>query len=246
MANSLFISDLHLSEDRPATSAAFFAFIETRAAAAATLYILGDLFDYWTGDEELDAPDGNPLARQVASKLNRLSRSGVSVRLMHGNRDFLIGERFTERTGAVLLPDPSKLSIGGRDYLLTHGDMLCTDDTAYLEFRRLVRSPQWQREFLARPLSERRALMQQLRQKSETEKESKAALIMDANQQAVATFMRAHAVTRLIHGHTHRPRRHDLLLDGAAAKRWVLPDWYGRGGYLELRAEGAVPRLVQF
>jgi len=246
VASSLFISDLHLSEDRPDTNEAFFAFIETKAAAAATLYILGDLFDYWTGDDELDASDGNALARQVAAKLHLLSSAGVAVRLLHGNRDFLIGARFTELTGAMLLPDPSKLSIEGRDYLLTHGDLLCTDDTGYLEFRRLVRSPQWQREFLARPLSERRALMQQLRQRSEAAKRAKAAVIMDANQQAIATFMRTHSVTRLIHGHTHRPQRHEFLLDGAAAERWVLPDWYERGGYLELGTEGAVAHLVQF
>lgn len=244
MAGSLFVSDLHLSEDRPGANEAFFAFVEGPAASAGSLYILGDLFEYWIGDEELDAPDRDPLARQVAEAFGALARQGVALRLMHGNRDFLIGKRFCELSGARLLEDPTVEKIGNARTLLMHGDTLCTDDADYQAWRKVARSRAWQREFLAQPLPERRRALQALREKSKEVVGAKPAAIMDVNEGAVREVLREHRLTRLVHGHTHRPARHSLELDGRACERWVLPDWYERGGYLSI--DDAGPRLVAF
>jgi len=241
---TLFISDLHLSGERPAINQRLFAFLREQAPRAAVLYVLGDLFEYWIGDEELDAPDGDPLARKVAEALGELSRKGVGVRLMHGNRDFLIGKRFCELSGARLLDDPSVEKIGGARTLLMHGDTLCTDDVDYQAWRKLARSRDWQREFLAQSLPERRKALQALREKSKEVVGAKPAGIMDVNDGAVREALREHRLTRLVHGHTHRPARHTLEVDGRACERWVLPDWYERGGYLAI--DDAGPRLVSF
>jgi len=163
---------------------------------------------------------------------------------MHGNRDFLIGERFCAATGAKLLDDPSVHEIQGVRTLLMHGDTLCTDDLDYQNWRRIARSEAWQRQFLVKSLAERRHAIVGMREKSKEVVQAKPAEIMDVNDAAVAQAIRAHAVTRLVHGHTHRPGRHALTIDGRAAERWVLPDWYGRGGYLEI-GRGA-PKLVRF
>jgi UDP-2,3-diacylglucosamine hydrolase len=163
---------------------------------------------------------------------------------MHGNRDFLVGAGFCEATGAQLLADPSVLDIEGVRTLLVHGDTLCTDDLDYQSWRRTARSEGWQREFLAKPRAERRRLILGLREKSKAVVQEKPAEIMDVNDGAVAEIMRAHAVTRLIHGHTHRPGRHALTVEGYPAERWVLPDWYARGGYLEVGP--GQPKLVHF
>jgi UDP-2,3-diacylglucosamine hydrolase len=241
---ALLVSDLHLSAERPAINARFFRFLEHEARSARALYVLGDLFEYWIGDDELEASDGDPLAKEVAAAFRALTDSGIALHLMHGNRDFLLGERFAARTGARLLPDPSLLSLEGVQYLLLHGDTLCTDDAAYQEFRTLVRGPAWQREFLAKPLSERRAQMQELRRRSESEKRGKSAAVMDVNPLAVAAAMQEWRASRLIHGHTHRPGHHGVDLPSGPGERWVLPDWYERGGYLAL-GDGK-PRLVVF
>jgi UDP-2,3-diacylglucosamine hydrolase len=241
---TLFISDLHLSGERPAINQRFFAFLREQAPRAAVLYVLGDLFEYWIGDEELDAPDGDPLARKVAEAFGALSRGGVGVRLMHGNRDFLIGTRFCEVSGARLLQDPAVEKIGGARTLLMHGDTLCTDDVDYQAWRRTARSRDWQREFLAQSLPERRQALQALREKSKEVVGAKPAQIMDVNDGAVREALRAHSLTRLVHGHTHRPARHELEVDGRRCERWVLPDWYERGGYLAI--DDAGPRLVSF
>jgi UDP-2,3-diacylglucosamine hydrolase len=241
---TLFISDLHLSGERPAINQRLFAFLREQAPRAAVLYVLGDLFEYWIGDEELDAPDGDPLARKVAEAFGALSRSGVGVRLMHGNRDFLIGKRFCEVSGARLLDDPSVEKIGGARTLLMHGDTLCTDDVDYQAWRKVARSREWQREFLAQSLPERRKALQALREKSKEVVGAKPAAIMDVNDGAVREALREHRLTRLVHGHTHRPARHTLEVDGRACERWVLPDWYQRGGYLAI--DDAGPRLVSF
>jgi UDP-2,3-diacylglucosamine hydrolase len=241
---ALFISDLHLSGERPAINERFFAFLQEQASRAASLYVLGDLFEYWIGDEELDAADGDPLGREVAAAFAALARKGIAVCLMHGNRDFLIGKRFCEASGARLLQDPAVEKIAGARTLLMHGDTLCTDDLDYQAWRRTARSREWQAGFLAKSLPERRKLLQALREKSKEVVGAKPAEIMDVNQEAVREALREHRLTRLIHGHTHRPARHALEVDGRACERWVLPDWYERGGYLALDDTG--PRLVGF
>lgn len=237
---SLFISDLHLTEERPEANERFIELLEGKARAADALYILGDFFESWIGDDDLEAPFNAVIAGLLAD----LARRGVPVHLMHGNRDFLVGERFCAATGAQLLVDPSVREIQGVRTLLMHGDTLCTDDLDYQNWRRIARSEAWQREFLAKSLAERRRAIVGMREKSKEVVQAKPAEIMDVNDAAVAQAMRAHAVPRLVHGHTHRPGRHALTIDGRAAERWVLPDWYGRGGYLEI-GRGA-PKLVRF
>jgi UDP-2,3-diacylglucosamine hydrolase len=237
---ALFISDLHLTEERPEANERFISFLEDKARAADALYILGDFFEYWIGDDDL----GEPFNAVIAGLLKDLTRRGVQLHLMHGNRDFLIGERFCTATGARLLEDPFVNEIEGTRTLLMHGDTLCTDDVEYQAWRRKARSPEFQAEFLAKPLAERRQAILQMREKSRQVTQAKAAEIMDVNADAVRQALRRHGVRRLIHGHTHRPGRHALELDGERCERWVLPDWYERGGYLEV-ARGA-PRLVRF
>lgn len=244
MSRALFISDLHLSGERPASNQQFFRFLDAEARRAQSLYILGDLFEYWVGDDELTDNRGDPLASEVVSNLKALSRRGVQIWLMHGNRDFLIGPGFCAATGARLLADPSVIQVENSPVVLLHGDTLCTDDHDYQAWRRTARSAEWQREFLAKPLAERREVILGLREKSKAVIQAKPAEIMDVNTSAVCDAFRAHGVRRMIHGHTHRPARHELELDGARCERWVLPDWYGRGGYLALDDVG--PRLVSF
>lgn len=237
---ALFISDLHLAEERPAANERFIAFLEDEARSAQALYILGDFFEYWIGDDDLDAP----FNAVIAALLRGLTRQGLPVYLMHGNRDFLLGEEFCRATGAALLPDPSVVDVAGERTLLVHGDTLCTDDHDYQAWRRVARSAQWQGEFLAKPRDERRRMILGLREKSKAVIEAKPAQIMDVNDQAVAQALRAHGVRRLVHGHTHRAGRHELDVDGRRCERWVLPDWYGPGGYLAIGS--GRPRLVHF
>jgi UDP-2,3-diacylglucosamine hydrolase len=236
LRRALYISDLHLSGVRPKANERFFRFLEEDAAGADALYVLGDLFEYWIGDDDLDSP----FNAIIVGFFRRLTGAGTRLYFMHGNRDFLVGERFGAATGATLLPDPS-LADG---VLLMHGDTLCTDDLDYQAWRRTARSEAWQRDFLAKPLAERRATVEGLRETSKEVIQSKPAEIMDVNGAAVREAFRRHGVTRLIHGHTHRPGVHRLEVDGRRCERWVLPDWYGRGGYLEL-ANGK-PRLVRW
>jgi UDP-2,3-diacylglucosamine hydrolase len=229
---SLFISDLHLSEDRPAANERFFAFIEDTASRADALYVLGDLFEYWIGDDDL----ADPFNGVVAGFFRRLTQGGTKLYFMHGNRDFLVGEGFAAATGAVLLADPSVVD----GVLLMHGDTLCTDDVEYQNWRRTARSPEWQRGFLAKSLPDRRVAVKGMREKSKQVIEAKPAEIMDVNDDAVREALRRHNVARLVHGHTHRPGRHRLDVDGRACERWVLPDWYGPGGYLEITGKNKV------
>jgi UDP-2,3-diacylglucosamine hydrolase len=237
---ALFISDLHLSEERPAANERFIDFLEGQAPEAQALYILGDLFEYWIGDDDLESP----FNAVMAGMLRSLSQRGVALYVMHGNRDFLLGERFCAATGARLLPDPTVHEVEGVKTLLMHGDTLCTDDHDYQAWRRIARSAEWQSEFLARPREERRRLIVGLREKSKAVIEAKPSDIMDVNDAAVGEALRRHGVERLVHGHTHRAGRHRLQGDGRLRERWVLPDWYGAGGYLEVAAGG--PRLVTF
>lgn len=237
---SLFVSDLHLTEERPEANERFISFVEGKARDAEALYILGDFFEYWVGDDDL----GDPFNAVIGGLLSNLTRAGVRLYFLHGNRDFLIGERFCAATGARLLPDPSVHEVEGVKTLLVHGDTLCTDDLEYQAWRRRARDPAFQAEFLAKPLAERRQAVLEMREKSRLVVQGKTADIMDVNDDAVREAMRNHCVRRLIHGHTHRPGRHALQVDGERAERWVLPDWYGRGGYIEVDRRG--PRLMRF
>jgi len=196
------------------------------------------------GDDELTDRAGDPLAAEVVRGLRKLSDDDVKVALMHGNRDFLIAKDFCKVAGALLLEDPTIVKFGKSPTLLMHGDTLCTDDHDYQKWRRTARSEEWQRDFLSKNLSERHKAIGQLREKSKEVIAAKPADIMDVNQTAVKDAFRKHRVRRLIHGHTHRPARHEVEVDGAKCERWVLPDWYGPGGYLALDDVGA--RLVSF
>jgi UDP-2,3-diacylglucosamine hydrolase len=237
---ALFISDLHLSEERPAANEQFIDFLESRARRADALYILGDLFEYWIGDDDLE----EPFNAVIAGLLRGITGEGVPTYVMHGNRDFLLGERFCAATGTQLLADPTVHEVAGVKTLLMHGDTLCTDDADYQAWRRTARSSGWQRDFLGRSRTERRSLVLGLREKSKAVVQAKPAEIMDVNPAAVGEAMRRHGVTRLVHGHTHRPGHHALSLEGRPAERWVLPDWYGAGGYLEIGP--GTPKLVRF
>lgn len=234
MKHSLFIADLHLCESRPAISGVFKAFLSGPARRAEALYILGDLFEYWPGDDAA----GLDFYAGITQALAEVASSRVALYLMHGNRDFLIGNQMADLISARLLVDPYAISLYGTPTLLMHGDTLCTDDTGYLEFRGQVRDPAWQQTFLAAPLDQRIATAEQLRRQSAEHKQSKSPEIMDVNAVAVSAVFHDCACTRLIHGHTHRPAHHTLLVDGLARERWVLNDWYERGGYLQCDADG--------
>ncbi len=229
----LFISDLHLHAERPDGIEQFLQFMRTDAPAASALYILGDLFEAWIGDDDTD-----PGHAPVIAALAELRRDNVPCYFMHGNRDFLIGKRFAAATGCVLLDDWHVIEVAGQRAVLTHGDLLCTDDTSYQQLRSMVRDPSWQREFLAKSLDERRAIVTDLRERSKTETAEKPAEIMDVNQTAVEAALRQHGVSILVHGHTHRPAVHEFVADGSPATRIVLGDWYDRGSVLRWRESG--------
>ena len=235
----LFISDLHLCASRPQINRIFFRFLEREARGAEALYILGDLFEYWAGDDDLDDPFNAVVVRALAS----LARSGVPVYLMHGNRDFVIGEAFVRASGVTLLPDPSLLNLCGQPVLLLHGDTLCTLDEEYQAFRREARSASWIGNLLAKPLAERKATIESLRRRSECEKHAKPPEIMDVAPAEVETMLRRAGYPRMIHGHTHRPARHVHTIDSRSCERWVLGDWYQGGSYLACDESGC--RAVQ-
>ncbi len=215
-----FISDLHLSEDHPATLARFLQFVAQDALQFSELLILGDLFEFWVGDDCNDA-----IGATVATALKELSSRGVRVFLMQGNRDLLLGGDFAARAGATLLADPTIADIGGEQVLLAHGDVYCTRDVDYMRFRAQVRNPDFQRMFLAKPLAERRAFVGQARAASEEGKQAKTMEIMDVTPAAIVDAMRAAGVRKMIHGHTHRPDMHRFDIDGESVQRWVLADW---------------------
>ncbi|MFO7640865.1 MAG: UDP-2,3-diacylglucosamine diphosphatase [Candidatus Competibacteraceae bacterium] len=230
---TLFISDLHLEPARPAITALFLDFLQGRARRAEALYILGDLFEAWVGDDD-DAEPG----RVVADALRVLSGSGVPIFFIHGNRDFLLGPRFAAASGMQLLPETTVIELAGEPILLMHGDTLCTDDTEYQKFRANVRDPAWRAQTLALPLAQRRALAGQLRETSQQATRQKAAEITDVNPAAVDAALRAFGVHHLIHGHTHRPAVHQWTLDGRPTRRTVLGDWHLQGSVLRHDATG--------
>ncbi len=231
---TLFISDLHLCDQRPAITTLFLDFLASRARRADALYILGDLFEYWIGDEALRQPE----FQAIAVGLKTLTAAGVPVYVMHGNRDFLIGDAFARQTGCRLVPDPTRIDLYGTPTLLMHGDVLCTDDVEYMAFRKMVREPAWQQVFLAKPPAERDAIVRNYREHSRISTANKRPEIMDVTSDAVAAVMRAHGVHDLIHGHTHRPAEHRFTIDGEAARRVVLGDWYEHGSVLRCDRSG--------
>lgn len=241
MPHSLFISDLHLGADQPHSMAAFRRFIAETAPQAEALYILGDLFDYWAGDDDLDAP----LHQEVIAALLSLAQRGTRICLMHGNRDLLMGEALANACHATLLDDPALIDLYGTPTLLSHGDQLCTHDAEYQRYRAQVHDADFQRQFLARPLAERKAYIAQLRERSMAEKQSKDSAIMDVSDEAVAALLREHGYPRLIHGHTHRPRRHEHVVDGRTCERWVLGDWDRQGSALLCDAQGCSPIIFR-
>jgi UDP-2,3-diacylglucosamine hydrolase len=227
---TLFISDLHLEESRPDITDAFLAFLREKAAGVEQLYILGDFFEAWIGDDER-----TPLQEQVASALKQLSDSGTHIFLMHGNRDFLIGEEFCHRSGATLLDDPTVIDLYGTPTLLLHGDSLCTADVEYQKFRANMRNPQMQKMMLARPLEDRQQMAKQLRALSMAKNQGKAEDIMDVTPEEVVKELEAHGVQLMIHGHTHRPAVHQLEANGKPARRIVLGDWHSHLWWLEVQ-----------
>ena len=229
----LFISDLHLEAERPDITRAFLRFLDEQASQADALYILGDFFEVWLGD---DNPD--PLADQISAALLELSHKGTAVYLMHGNRDFLLGKDFCRRAGATLLKDPTLLDINRERVLLMHGDSLCIDDTGYMRMRRWLRNPL--SLFILRnlPLKTRHKIGRKLRNESQERTRYKAADITDVNEDEVVRVMRSQRATTLIHGHTHRPAVHPLELDGKPAQRIVLGDWDKDGWALDVGSEG--------
>ena len=230
---TLFISDLHLDPSRPEAVRRFTDFIAREALAADELYILGDLFEAWVGDD-----DDDPRLAPIVAALARLTGSGVPCAVMHGNRDFLLGPQFCAATGCRLLGDFERIAVEGQTVLLTHGDLLCTDDTRYMTLRATLRDRAWQREFLAKPLEERRKIAEELRTLSATEIAMKTDDIMDVNQAAVERTMRDFDVTLLLHGHTHRPAVHRFALDSRPAVRIVLGAWHERPRVVRWDAAG--------
>ena len=233
MPDTLFISDLHLDPERPAVTELFLELLDTRARGADAIYILGDLFEAWVGDD-----DTGPMNLAVCEGLKKCAVAGTPVFIMHGNRDFLLGARFAAASGCTLLGDPTLIDLYGTPTLLMHGDLLCTDDTEYMAFRRMVRDSEWQRQLLSRPLQERQQMAREMRDRSREQTGGKPESIMDVNKEAVIKTMTDHRVQRMIHGHTHRPAIHDLLISGAPAQRIVLGDWYEQGSLLECTASG--------
>lgn len=228
----LFISDLHLDAQLPQVTHLLESFVEQESAAAEAIYILGDLFEVWVGDD-----DDRPATRHFIDILRRMTATGTPVYVMHGNRDFLLGEQFCADTGCQLLPDPSVVELYGKRVLLMHGDSLCTDDVEHQKTRQLLHSPAWQQEFLAKPLAERIRLAEQYRHMSREQTGSKPEAIMDVNADSVVTIMKHYDVDELIHGHTHRPAIHEISIDGKPARRIVLGDWNSSSGSV-LRVDG--------
>ncbi|HEV2612225.1 MAG TPA: UDP-2,3-diacylglucosamine diphosphatase [Noviherbaspirillum sp.] len=243
---ALFVSDIHLQPALPRTTEAFFAFLQTQASRAEQLFLLGDLFEYWAGDDDLiDSYNAT-----VADRIRKISEAGVKVFWVGGNRDFLVGSAFAKAAGLQLLEEPFAITIGERRIALVHGDAQCTDDAGYMAFRAQVRQADWQRTFLAMPLAQRKAIIADMRTGSQEAQRSKSYGIMDVNPAAIDELFRRTGSSIIIHGHTHRPARHVYVdADNASSPRvrYVLPDWDcdtkpPRGGWIAVSADGAITR----
>jgi UDP-2,3-diacylglucosamine hydrolase len=237
---ALFISDLHLQASHPRTAEAFFRFLAERAVHADALYLLGDIFEYWAGDDDLD----DPFHARGADALRALAGRGVAIYWMAGNRDFLVGDAFARAAHLTRLPEPHLLQVAGRTIALVHGDAQCTADTHYMAFRAQVRAPAWQAQFLAMPLAQRKAIIAGLREGSRSAQGAKSYEIMDVAPDAIAELHAASGADVIIHGHTHRPALHQ---DAAGLRRYVLPDWEldaepQRGGWIALGPDGRISR----
>ncbi|MDJ0812121.1 MAG: UDP-2,3-diacylglucosamine diphosphatase [Woeseiaceae bacterium] len=233
---TLFISDLHLEADRPDIGKQFLQFLETEASEADDLYILGDLFEAWVGDD-----DPNTHYFTIKRALRKLTDGGIPVYFMHGNRDFMIGKGFANETGVKILEDPYKVTMYGQKTLLSHGDILCIDDVKYQRVRKMVRDPDWQAEMRAKPLKDRLRYAQEARRQSLEQTINMSLEIMDVNQDEVKRFIKEHNVDVLLHGHTHRPDIHTVDLGNRRAKRIVLGDWYTQGSVVRWDSRG--PKL---
>lgn len=241
---ALFVSDVHLQAQTPRTTQAFFDFLDRHARQARQVYLLGDLFEYWAGDDDLTSP----FNVRVVAQLRSLTAAGIEVFWMAGNRDFLLGNGFAQATGARYLPDPTVVTIGGKCLVLAHGDAECTDDVDYQRFRAQVRDAHWQQTFLTQPLAQRLATIAQMRAGSRAAQQNKTTEIMDVNDAAIASLFARTGTTLMIHGHTHRPALHRHVIDGVEQLRYVLPDWEGetvpaRGGGIAIDALGKVSVL---
>ena len=236
---ALFISDLHLQPSHPHTCAAFFLFLEERAMAAHSLYLLGDLFEYWAGDDDIS----DPFHQQIVAALRKVSDGGTRVYWIGGNRDFLVSTGFAEAAGLTLLPETYVTEIGGQRLVLLHGDAQCTEDVKYMEFRAMVRQPAYQAQFMAMPLAQRKAIIAGMRESSRSEQGAKSYEIMDVTPQAISEVFAQTGTDVMIHGHTHRPALHQV----GATRRYVLPDWEPdatppRGGWIAIDSGGKITR----
>lgn len=241
---ALFVSDLHLQAAMPRTTEAFFNFLHTQATKTQRLYLLGDIFEAWAGDDDI----ADAYNRQVVAELRNLSDRGIAIFWIAGNRDFLVGEQFAKSCNLTLLPDPFVTTIADRLLVLTHGDAYCTDDAAYMQFRAQVRDVEWQRNFLNLPLMQRKTIIENLRAGSRAAQRDKSYDIMDVNTEAIASLFAQTATATMIHGHTHRPARHDYQENGETRVRYVLSDWdldgaEPRGDWLALDATGTIRRF---
>ncbi|MCL1860921.1 MAG: UDP-2,3-diacylglucosamine diphosphatase [Proteobacteria bacterium] len=226
---ALFVADLHLTDKRPQTTVAFFDFLSGPAQQAGSVFILGDLFEYWAGDDDT----GSAFNRSVCEALSATVAAGTAIYFMPGNRDLLAGKGFADASGVQLLADMASIRFEARTLLLSHGDELCTDDHDYQAYRLQVRNREWQAGFLTQPLEMRRSFIEKIRDQSEAAKVGKCAEIMDVNADAVVNLLRSHGYPTLIHGHTHRPARHAYLIDGHRCERYVLSDWHGHAVWLD-------------
>jgi UDP-2,3-diacylglucosamine hydrolase len=236
---ALFVSDLHLQESHPRTAEAFFRFLAERAVHARQLYLLGDIFEYWAGDDDLDTP----FHQRIVQSLRELAGRGIEIFWIAGNRDFLVGQGFARAAGLTLLQEPHVISVSGTRIALLHGDAQCTADTKYMAFRAQVREPAWQQQFLAMPLAQRKQIIAGLREGSREAHATKSYEIMDVTPEAVDDIFEATQADVIVHGHTHRP---DLHQNGAK-RRYVLPDWEldaepVRGGWIALHGDGSLTR----
>ena len=235
---ALFVSDIHLQPSLPRTTEAFFDFLAVHAPRTERIYILGDMFEYWAGDD-----DTTPYHSALITTLRTLTDSGVQIFWIAGNRDFLVGEEFAAKTGVQILIDPSVIEVAKHKILLAHGDAQCTDDVSYIAFRNMVRQEQWKKDFLALPLTQRKTIIEGLRVNSKMEQKGKTSEIMDVNSDAIKQLFTDHEVDTIIHGHTHRPAQHQH----PEGRRYVLPDWdcdsvnsKERGGWLEIFEDGEI------
>ncbi len=233
---TLFISDLHLDAGQPDIGEQFLSFLNSDAREADALYILGDLFEAWLGDD-----DPNPYYGEMKSAIREVVDAGVPVNFMHGNRDFMIGARFAGETGVSIIADPTVINLYGRDVVLCHGDALCTDDLPYQKMRAMTRDPEWQAMMLQKSIEERIAIAVKVRKESIARGESLSDEIMDVNQDSVIATLREHEVDTMLHGHTHRPAVHAVDLGGSIGTRIVLGDWYEHGSVVRWDESG--PRL---